>query len=74
MYTAGKLASPRNFHKQPAVIHRLSTGQGVGVGSARKEQAPPVVEYGGGVYSVPQQKIFAKVKAHYASDLRLYIL
>jgi hypothetical protein len=53
MYTAGGLASPQDF---PTVIHRqgrLSTGQGVGVCLTGQERAPPVAEYGGGVYSVP---------------------
>ena len=56
------------------VIHRsdqLSTGQGVGVCSASAERAPGHCEFSTGMYCVPQQKIFAKVKAEYASDLRL---
>jgi len=74
MYSAGKLASPQDF---PTVIHRsdqLSTGQGVGVCSAGQQQAPPVVDSDAGGPGTPQQKIFAKVKLHCASDLRFYIL
>ncbi len=59
------------------LIHRsdqLSTGQGVGSGSASGERAPPVAELCRGMYCVLQKKIFAKVKADLASDLRLYIL
>jgi hypothetical protein len=50
-------------------------GQG-GWGSARlpRSPTPPVAEYGGQGLYTPQQKIFAKVKADLASDLRLYIL
>jgi len=74
MYSAGKLASPQDF---PTVIHRsdqLSTGQGVGVCPDSQQRTPPVEEnQRGGMYT-PQQKIFAKVKADLASDLRLYIL
>jgi hypothetical protein len=61
----------------PTVIHRsdqLSTGQGVGVGSASRKGTPPVVVFSRGVYCVPVQKIFAKVRLQYSSDLRLYIV
>jgi hypothetical protein len=67
-------ASPPTNSK---VIHRsdqLSTGQGVGLRSASGERAPPIGEIRRGMYCVLQQKIFAKVKADLASDLRLYIL
>ena len=50
----------------PILIHRsdqLSTGQGVGLRSASGERAPPVTELRRGMYCVPTQKIFAKVKA-----------
>jgi len=59
------------------LIHRsdqLSTGQGVGLRSASGRRAPPIEEIRRGMYCVPKQNIFAKVKLHYASDLRLYIL
>ena len=48
------------------LIHRsdqLSTGQGVGLRSASGERAPGHCEFSTGMYCVPSQKIFAKVKA-----------
>ena len=57
----------------PTLIHRsdqLSTGQGVGLRSASGERAPPIEELRRGMYCVLSQKIFAKVKADLASDLR----
>ena len=48
------------------VIHRsdqLSTGYGRAKGLPRRKRAPPVAEFSTGMYCVPIQKIFAKVKA-----------
>jgi hypothetical protein len=53
----------------------LSTGRaGLGITVSQQERTPPVAELQVWVRGTPQQKIFAKVKADLASDLRLYIL
>jgi hypothetical protein len=74
LISADRLASPVLI---TILIHRsdqLSTGQGVGLRSASGERPPPIEELCRGMYCVLSQKIFAKVKADLASDLRLYIL
>jgi hypothetical protein len=62
-------------HLLATVIHRsdqLSTGQGVGL-TKTADRSPPYAELFCTVVYMPQQKIFAKVKAaNIASDLHFY--
>jgi hypothetical protein len=59
-------AGRQTGHNCLTLYHRVRVGQ--------REGAPGVVDLCTGDLYIPQQKIFAKVKADLASDLRLYLL